>query len=624
MIKTLTPDELLALSEQAAQSRGDILAMTHLAASGHPGGSLSSIDIYTLLYRMIDREVDTVVISHGHTSPAVYSALARSGRFDPLAVIKGFRRVGSVFEGHVEPAVPGVPWGTGNLGQGLSIACGYAIAGRITGRDGHVFVVMGDGEQQKGQIVEARRFIRKYHLNNITVIIDNNMLQISGDRNAVMPQDLFAEYETAGFRVLEIDGHDLQEVHDALLKAASDTSVPYAIIAHTVMGKGVSFMEHKADYHGRALTEKEMEQALPEITLARPLDELKRLREEPLDEGLPAHAWNFPQVDPGEARVYAPDKLTDNRSGFGQALLDVAQHNPGVPFAVFDCDLAGSVKTAAFGQAFPDNFFQAGITEHNTAAMAGAASTQGVVSVFAGFGMFGIDETYNQQRLNAINRAHMKLFCTHIGVDVGEDGKTHQCIDYLGLMRNLEGYHVVIPCDPNQTDRATRWALSHPGNVLVGMGRSKTPVITDLDGRACFTDQDFVYGQAHQLRSGKDATVFALGAMSAPALKAWGLLQDKGLAVTVVGISCPLAIAPAEIRAAASRGPVFVVEDHLEHTGLASQIAYLAATNAIAIELVPVGVRGFPPSGPSPSCLSCFGLDARGIASRIMNHLEGV
>ncbi|MFY9398429.1 MAG: transketolase, partial [Desulfomonilia bacterium] len=614
MIRDLTPGMIEELREKARRSRADIVAMTHLAASGHPGGSMSSIDIYTLLYHATDMETDKVVISHGHTSPAVYSALARRGLFAPRDVIRGFRRAGSIFEGHVEISVPGVPWGTGNLGQGLSVACGYAVAARVKNTAMDCYVVMGDGEQQKGQISEARRFIAKYGLNNITVIIDDNGLQISGSRHEIMPQDLKSEYEAAGWRVLEVDGHDLSALHAALKQAVGDPGAPYAVIARTVMGKGVSFMENRAEYHGRPLNKAEMEKALPELALEWPLAELEELRKSPLDEKIPNPGlpWPFPRLDPGKKHLYEKTASTDNRSALGKALLDVASANREVPFAVFDCDLSGSVKTDAFAREFPERFFQAGISEHHTAAMAGAASTQGVVSVFADFGMFGVDETYNQKRLNAINESHIKLLCTHLGIDVGEDGKTHQCIDYLGLLRNLEGFKVVIPIDPNEAYLAARWALSTPGGCMIGVGRSKTPVLTDVGGREYFADKDFVYGRAHHLRPGTRATLFALGFMSASAVKAWELLKESGIDIEVVGVSCPLELDIREVREAATRGPVFVVEDHLTVSGLAAQIAFMAATNALAVDLVPMGVKGFPPSGPSQSCFQCYDLHPEG------------
>ncbi len=621
MIQELTPQIVKELEDRARKSRADIIAMTYLAGSGHPGGSMSSIDIYTLLYHVTDLQTDKVVVSHGHTSPGVYSALARRGLFSPKEVIKGFRRVGSIFEGHVEPGVPGVHWGTGNLGQGLSVACGYAVAAKVKNAPVSCYVVMGDGEQQKGQISEAKRFIRKYGLSNITVIIDNNELQISGSRHKVMPQDFRKEYEAAGFVVVDVNGHDFREIHEALKKAAADHESPYAIVANTIMGKGVSFMENKADYHGRPLNKAEMEKALPEIDLQWPIEELEAIRKEPVAENISKEHWPFPSLSQGKPRAYAKEILMDNRSALGNALLDMAKENTGVPFAVFDCDLAGSVKTDAFAKEFPDNFFQAGISEHHTATMAGAASTQEVVSVFADFGMFGIDETYNQQRLNAINEANLNLFCTHLGIDVGEDGKTHQCIDYLSLLRNLASFSVVIPLDPNESDLAVRWALSTPGNAMIGVGRSKTPILTDTEGREFFS-KSFTYGKAHHLRPGTKATLFALGAMSANAVTVWEHLKAAGIDIEVVGVSCPFGLSVEEVRDAASRGPVFVVEDHLMVSGLASHIAFIAATNSIAVNLTPMGIQGFPPSGPSDVCMKCFALHPEDITRQIQGRLK--
>jgi len=622
MIKEMTENLLDEISKKASKSRGDILAMTYLAGSGHPGGSLSSIDIYTLLYHVIDMDRDKVIISHGHTSPGAYSALARRGLFDPRDVIKGFRRIGSIFEGHVESSVPGIVWGTGNLGQGLSVACGCAIANRLKGDAMECFVVMGDGEQQKGQISEARRFIRKFALNNITVIIDNNDLQISGDRNEIMPQNLRAEYEEAGFSVLEIDGHDFERIYSAISQASNDHKNPYAIIAHTVMGKGVTFMEGKAEFHGKALNKEEMVRALEEAELEWPLEELEASRKETITEDISVQFLPYPKMDQGDPIVYGADISTDNRSAMGDVLLDVANINRDIPIAVFDCDLSGSVKTSKFAKEFQRSFFQAGISEHNTVTAAGAASALGVVSVFADFGIFGIDETYNQQRLNAINKAHLKLFCTHIGVDVGEDGKTHQCVDYLGLIRNLFGFKVIIPIDPNETDLATRWSLTTPGNCLIGVGRSKTPVITDENGDVFFKDTQFIYGKAYHLRNGGEATLFALGAMSANAVHAWEILKEKGIDIEVVGVSCPFALSMAEVRDASKRGPIFVAEDHIEVSGLASQIAFIAATNNIGIDLIPLGIKGFPPSGSSRACYKYYGLDPDTLSNTIINRLR--
>ena len=167
---------------------------------------------------------DRVVISHGHTSPATYSTLASCGFFNIDDAISQFRLAGSIYEGHVEPDVPGIEWASGNLGQGLSAGCGFALANKLKNIDNHTFVLMGDGEQQKGQLAEARRFAVKYNL-NITGFIDYNQLQISGDINKVMPQYILENYLSDGWDVIEIDGHDLVEIRDAILDAVQNEKI---------------------------------------------------------------------------------------------------------------------------------------------------------------------------------------------------------------------------------------------------------------------------------------------------------------------------------------------------------------------------------------------------------------
>jgi len=202
----LQADTQEALGEFCRNARGDILKMTTLAASGHPGGSMSSLEIFALLWSQANVDPkdplktgrDRILVSHGHTSPAVYSTLGRLNFFDLKRAIATFRKAGSPFEGHIERSVPGVELTTGNLGQGVSAGAGMALADRANGIRNHVWIITGDGEHQKGQIAEARRFIKKYDLNNITVVVDCNGLQISGRTDRVMYTDIAAEYRADG------------------------------------------------------------------------------------------------------------------------------------------------------------------------------------------------------------------------------------------------------------------------------------------------------------------------------------------------------------------------------------------------------------------------------------------
>ena len=619
--ESLDAETIAHLSGLSQKVRGDILAATTLAASGHPGGSMSSADIYLVLYNFArvnpqdpdwpDR--DRIIVSHGHTSPGAYAALARSGFFPAEAAVCGFRLAGAAFEGHVEPHVPGIEWATGNLGQGLSAGCAFALGARLLGKDWRTYVVMGCGEQQKGQLAEARRFAVKYKLSSLTAIVDYNNRQISGVRELVMPQNIRAGYEADGWDVIEIDGHDFAQIYGALRKAALGNKRPALILANTVMGKGVKFMEGDAKYHGSPLKPDQYKQAVAELGLPDRLEELKKMRE----------SRSFPRVgrelkapeisiDPGEPRIYgAADKL-DNRSAWGKALLDLFEKNlkPAEKvLAVFDCDLAVSVKTEAVAKKVPEFFFQGGIQEHNTATIAGALSRLPVRVFFADFGVFGIDETFNQERLNDINHTQLKLVLTHCGLDVGEDGKTHQELNFLGLASNLFGFKVIVPADPNQTDRATRFIASQPGNFLLAMGRSPTPIITDEKGTVLFgADYKFEYGKIDLLRPGDQAAIFTMGALAPRAIKAWEMLKAKGVLVKVFNVSCPLELERGKIIEAFETGAVITYEDHHEGTGLGAKIAIAAAGLGLRAKFLRMGVNDYAGSGKPDELYKLQGL----------------
>ncbi len=626
---------LKKLTELARLARGDILKMTTLAGSGHPGGSMSSIDFYLVLYSYAnldpdspyDPERDRIVVSHGHTSPGVYAALGRVGFFPIDAAIVNFRKAGTPFEGHVEKGVPGVEWNTGNLGQGLSAGCGFALSAKLLKRDSHVFVTMGCGEQQKGQISEARRFAIKYDLHNLTVIIDYNCRQISGVTCEIMPQNIAKNYESDGWEVIEIDGHQFQEIYTAFRKAVS-AHRPMMILAHTVMGKGVSFMEGKEEFHGRALTLEEYKKAIQELGVEDDLEHYREIREKG---GLPYPKSKYPlepvTIQTGTPRNYGKDQKLDNRSAFGNALLDLARVNVqkggNLPMVVFDCDLASSVKTAGFAKEFPDHFFQGGIQEHNTATLAGAISTTPLLSFFADFGVFGVDETYNQHRLNDINETNLKLICTHNGLDVGEDGKTHQCVDYIGVMRNLFGYKIIIPADPNQTDRVIRYVAQTPGNFLVAMGRSTNPIITTEEGKPYFADPyQFQYGRADLVRDGKDGAIITTGGMLFRAIQAWKKLKGKGVEVQVLNLSCLSDLDIEAILKACRTGTVITYEDHHIQTGLGSLVGNVIAEHGLPIRFHKMGITRYGDSGKPEELLRMQGLNVESLVQVVLEEVK--
>ncbi|UCD86142.1 MAG: transketolase [Deltaproteobacteria bacterium] len=633
--KKLDNESLEEMRELGRLARGDILTMTTLAGSGHPGGSMSSIDIYLTLYRFANvfpdnpyhPDRDRIVISHGHTSPGVYAALGRLGFFKIDKAIGGFRLAGTAFEGHVERGVPGVEWSTGNLGQGLSAGCGFALGSRLRKKNFQVFVVMGCGEQQKGQIPEARRFAQKYRLNNITVVIDFNDRQISGVTGEIMPQNIRGNYESDGWRVLEVDGHDYQKLYQTFRDAIYREDTPTAILARTVMGKGVSFMEGREEFHGKALTLEQCRDALAELDREDKLDYYRELRKKgdflsPRD----MQTNKKISIEVGTPRSYPADEQTANRNAFGNALEDLAELNynkpDSDPFAVFDCDLSTSVKTDGFATSFPDNFFQGGIQEHNTATIAGAVSTMGIVTFFADFGVFGVAETYNQHRLNDINDTNLKLICTHLGIGVGEDGKTHQCIDYIGVINNLYGYRIIIPADPNQTDRVIRFIAREPGNFLVGMGRSKDPVILSEEGTPLFgNNYRFIYGKADMVRQGDAAAIISYGNMLHRAISAWEKLRDKGWAVKVLNVSCPSEIDRESIREVAQTGLIVTYEDHNIKTGLGNIVGNVLAEESLKVKFRKLGVTGYAGSGKPDDLYRIQGLDVDSLVKTVLKEI---
>lgn len=620
------------LKELSLKAREAILTMTTLAGSGHPGGSMSSIDIYLTLYYFLDisgdinrEDRDFVVVSHGHTSPGVYSALGLLGYLDLDEAIAFFRKAGSPYEGHVERHINGVEWSTGNLGQGLSAGCGFAIVSKIKKIDNYVFVVMGDGEQQKGQISEARRFAKKYELGNLFAIIDLNQLQISGKISEVMKQNIKENYLSDGWLVYEADGHDYNQLYNTIRDMVKNGG-PAVLIAHTVMGKGVSFMEHIKDYHGKALTREQYDKAMIELGLENRIDYYAGLRNSGKNFHVHTSKSLFPLIKLPKARVYDTAKKIDNRSAFGEALLDIAKENTGsmyLPMAVFDCDLAGSVKTDSFARYFPENFFQSGIQEHNTATIAGAVSVEGILSIFADFGVFGIDEVYNQQRLNDINGCNLKVVCTHLGVDVGEDGKTHQAIDYIGLLRNLYNFHCIIPADANQTYKAILYSFSRPGNYFIGMGRSVTPIIAKENGTPFFgEDYQFEYGKADIIFEGSDGVIFSYGVMLYRAIQIREILAKKGISLMVVNVSTPMKLDNKIMEKASEIGKIIVYEDHNVNTGLGSIIADYCVENGYNIKMLKLGIQNYCFSGKPDELFALIGLSPEDAAVKIERFLK--
>ena len=265
----------LELQKVANEVRKGIITSVHAAKAGHPGGSLSAADIFTYLYfeemnvdpkdpKKADR--DRFVLSKGHTAPGLYSALAQKGYF-PVEDLETLRHLGSYLQGHPDMKhIPGVDMSSGSLGQGISAAVGMAIAGKMDNADYRVYTLLGDGEIQEGQVWEAAMFAGARKLDNLVVIVDNNGLQIDGNiEDVCSPYPIDKKFEAFNFHVINIDGHDFDQIAAAFAEARATKGMPTAIIAKTVKGRGVSFMENQAGWHGTAPNDEQYKVAMEDL-----------------------------------------------------------------------------------------------------------------------------------------------------------------------------------------------------------------------------------------------------------------------------------------------------------------------------------------------------------------------
>ena len=271
----MTFAEKKQLMLEACKVRMGIIESVHAAKAGHPGGSLSATEVFTYLYNKemnIDpknpkwEDRDRFVLSKGHTAPGLYAALANRGYF-PVEDLMGLRQLGSHLQGHPNMnETPGVDMSTGSLGQGVSAAAGMALAAKYQGKSCRVYTLLGDGEIQEGQVWEAFMFAAHYHLDNLCVIIDNNGLQIDGNIADVMsPYPIVDKLEAFGFKVAQVNGNDFEELETAFRQARETKGCPFAIVMKTTKGKGVSFMENQAGWHGKAPNDSEYEIAMAEL-----------------------------------------------------------------------------------------------------------------------------------------------------------------------------------------------------------------------------------------------------------------------------------------------------------------------------------------------------------------------
>jgi len=584
------------LRDAANLMRGYDLVALYAAGSGHAGGSLSVMDITAALYLHVadhdphnpswpDR--DRIVWSTGHKAPSLYLGLAFAG-FCPLDDVVTLRKLGSPYQGHPHwLKLPGVEVSTGSLGQGLSIAVGMALATRLNGKHHKIFCLMGDGEQQEGQVWEAAMEAGHFHLDNIVAIVDCNRLQIDGWVKDVMEvEPLGDKYASFGWEVLRIDGHDMNQVVDALVKARAVEGKPTVILADTIKGKGVSFMENQAGWHGKVPNRSELDAALKELGLSEriPVEQLlnkAKSYQAEVDRKLASKMPSFSRDYWWNAGESMKVKMEPTRKGFGQSL---AENGDDERVVCLGLDISGSITISEFYAGKParaGRWISMGIAEQSATSAAAGMAKEGKLPVLGSYATFSAARNLDQIRTSVCyGNFNVLIAGAHAGVSVGPDGATHQALEDLFAMQGLPNMSVVVPCDIVEARKATNYLLlQHQGPKYIRFAREATPIVTD-------ETTPFVFGRANVIRlrgeatnfadafetrlaanyrnESEDLSIVAIGPMVPEAMRAARILKlDYGYETRVLNLHTLKPIdADALVRAAMETGVVVTAEEH--------------------------------------------------------------
>lgn len=611
-----TPDRIRSLREMANRLRRHSLVSTTEAGSGHPTSCFSCADLVsTIFFQFLRFDLtrpdhpanDRFVLSKGHAAPVLYAALAEGGAF-PVEKLLTLRRIDSELEGHPTPRSPWVDVGTGSLGQGLAIGVGMALALRNNPAGNRVYVLMGDGETAEGAVWEAAALAGFYGLDNLIGVVDVNGYGQSQDTMYGHDVNGYCDrFRAFGWHAAAVDGHDVEEIAAALQDACNQTGKPSVIVARTLKGKGVSFMENLDGWHGKPISRGEdLDRALaelgPEVTA-----------DSSLSVALPAANGDSGDTDSGETAMMEPPSYTDQdqvatRVAYGTGLQKLGNANPRV--VALDGDTKNSTYSLRFMERHPDRFFECFIAEQ---AMVGAAVGMGAVgripfaSTFAAF----MTRAYDLIRMAAISQSNLKLCGSHAGVSIGEDGPSQMGLEDLAMMRAIQGSTVLYPSDAVAAERLVELASRTPGIVYIRTTRPKTACLYD-------SEETFVRGGSKTVRTSPSdrATVVAAGITLHEALKAHRQLQEEGIDIRVIDLySVKPVDAETLARAARETGAIVTVEDHYADGGLGDAVVDALAGQQFHYRKL--AVTDLPRSGPSGELMDNHGIGARSIVEAV-------
>ena len=605
-------DDLPLLADMC---RANALVAVKRAGSGHLGSSFSAMDVVVhLFYRGLNTaslgfdhpDRDVYFSSKGHDVPGLYAVLHALGVLPPEQLLR-LRRLGGL-DGHPDIGVPGIEANSGSLGMGISKGRGIAWAKRFLGRGGRVVVMTGDGELQEGQNFEGLQAAAAHSLGNLWVVVDRNELQSDKLTDEILPLgDIEAKLRAFGWHVATCDGHDHDELARAFAELRAAGDMPKALVARTVKGKGVSFMEHPQAlsegggtyrWHAGAPDDDSFARAHAEL-LARIRGRLPDLRLAPVDE------IGEGSIGEPESGITTRTRVTDEyvAAAYGEALLELADDHPHL--VVLDADLASDCRIRPFELAHPERFHESGIAEQDMVSAAAGMARQGLLPVVNSFAAF-LAARANEQIYNQASEQTKVVYALHYaGLIPAGPGKSHQSIRDISLLAALPNITIVQPGNADETRALVRWAVDDAaGNVAIRLAIGPSPRRLHLPEAAV--------GRGAVIHDGTDALLLAYGpVMLHEALTAAELLDGRLQVVNMPWLNRVDVEWVSEL--AEPFGDVFVLEDHAPVGALGDSVRRALDGRAVTV----FGVEGWPACGTPGEALRFHGLDGASLADRI-------
>ena len=600
------------IKQLCALVRTYILTATTTATSGHPTSSLSATDLMTVLFFQNFFRFDTthpeqpnndrLIFSKGHASPLFYALFAAADAI-PAEELQTLRKFGSRLEGHPTLTFPYTEAPTGSLGQGLSVGAGMALNAKYLDKLPYrTFVLLGDSEMAEGSVWEAIDFAGFYSLNNLIGIIDVNRLGQRGETKLGYDTNAYKKrLEAFGWQAIVIDGHHLPSIATAYKKARATKDRPTMIIAKTVKGKGVSFLENKEGWHGKTLNQEECHQALKELgsvntairgTLQKPRAAMPKISE--------------PKII--IQKPLSQDTPVATRQAYGQAL--VALHPSYPNMVVLDAETSNSTFADMFKRAYPKRFFEAFIAEQNMVSVALGLSRRGKIPFISTFAAF-FTRAADQIRMCQYAEANIKFVGSHCGVSIGVDGASQMGLEDIALFRSVQSSVILYPADAVATIQLVAAAAAHHGMVYIRTTREATPPVYSSTEKFVIGGSTVVRQSPHDL-----FTIVAAGITLREALIAYATLKKDGISVRVIDLYSikPLDVATLS-RAAAETQAIITVEDHYAEGGIGEAVASALATEETRV--FQLAVRKMPKSGTPTELLNYEEISSEAIVEMV-------